>query len=127
MLQPPKSNGSVDARCSVLQRHFTHVVPLLTFIRDHLGFEVSASTSKAATKLSEQQWQRLNRTLVGFTQVSPAHISSQTGPCTTIYEVVQEAQLQILANAAAASPNGVCRSKYDTSNNVLFERISPTG
>uniref|UniRef100_V5EU89 Telomerase reverse transcriptase n=1 Tax=Kalmanozyma brasiliensis (strain GHG001) TaxID=1365824 RepID=V5EU89_KALBG len=46
--------------------------------------------------------------------------ASQNGPCTTIHEAVQEAQLQILTKASAHA-NSETRAKYDASNNVLLK------
>ncbi|CDS00916.1 uncharacterized protein SPSC_02028 [Sporisorium scitamineum] len=119
-MPPPKS--SADVQCSVLQRHFVKVSPLLTFVREHFGIDAATSTSKQSSNLSDEQWKRLNGTLVGLNDVSTPRISNLSGgECPTIHEAVQEAQLQILANASAGQASCVGKSKYDASNNVLLK------
>lgn len=125
----PPSESKGGTRCSVLQRHFARVVPLLTFVSEHFGIEVAASSSNQAYALSEEQWTRLNRTLVGINESDLASLASppphrptdsQNGPCTTIHEAVQEAQLQILTKASAHA-SSEARAKDDASNNVLLK------
>ncbi|EST06693.2 reverse transcriptase [Kalmanozyma brasiliensis GHG001] len=125
----PVSEPGDGARCSVLERHFARVVPLLTFVRELFDIEVAATSSKQTCALSEEQWQRLSHTLVGINDCSLASLASppphrpaasQNGPCTTIHEAVQEAQLQILTKASAHA-NSETRAKYDASNNVLLK------
>ncbi|CBQ68186.1 conserved hypothetical protein [Sporisorium reilianum SRZ2] len=118
-MQPPKT--STDAQSTVLQRHFFKVSPLLTFVRKQFGIEAAASTSKPSTSLSDEQWRRLNGTLVGVNAVNPPRFADQTASCTTIHEAVQEAQLQILANASAGQASCMGKSKYDASHNVLLK------
>lgn len=119
----PPQQSSDGPRCSVLQRHFAKVVPLLTFIRDRFGVDVDVSSSKQALRLSPEKWKRLQQTLVGINDASsPSELhcpaQTQTSPCTTVHEAVQEAQLQILANARPTSGQN---PKYDASHNVLLK------
>ncbi|SPO20458.1 uncharacterized protein UTRI_00858_B [Ustilago trichophora] len=124
------SHSSADARCSVLVRHFAQVVPLLTFVRECFGVEAAASSSKQSCGLSDEQWRRLDGTLVGIdASVSGYPIrplasdrgpQSQTGVHGTLHEAVQEAQLQILANASARGPSAT-KGKQEASNNVLLK------
>lgn len=127
-MQPPKSSSG-DIKCSVLERHFAKVVPLLTLIREQFGVELGASSSKNPPNgLSFERWKLLNITLVGIDSLiaaqTPPHRSSQwlsqSGPCTTIHEAVQEAQLQILAKTSTQT-SAVARRRYDASNNVLVK------
>ncbi|CCF51257.1 uncharacterized protein UHO2_00683 [Ustilago hordei] len=116
--------SSSDVKCSVLPRHFPHVNPLPTFVRNHFGIELSASSSGQPSALSDEQWRRLISTLVctdAPTQMpTPGGIRSQTSSHTPIHEAVQEAQLQILANASARRDVSV-RGKQDPSCNVLLK------
>ena len=115
---------------SVLLRHFAEVVPLLTFIRERFGIEAAASSSKQAGGLSAEQWKRLNGTLVGINPSAsdrsapilerPTGNQSQFGLHTTIYEVVQEAQLQILAKSSVRGGQRA-RDRQEASSNVLLK------
>ncbi|SPO21381.1 uncharacterized protein UTRI_00858 [Ustilago trichophora] len=127
-MEPGKSGA--DVRCSVLLRHFARVVPLLTFVRECFGVEAAASSSRQVCGLSEEQWKRLRGTLVGIDvsasgyTIRPSESDrgarSQTDVHGTIHEAVQEAQLQILANASARGPSAT-RGKQEASSNVLLK------
>lgn len=116
-------------RCSVLQRHFAEVVPLLTLIHDRFGIDASTSSSRSTPDLSEERWACLDGTVVGLDQHASdasqsrswnAVISSSATSHHTIYEAVQEAQLQILSLTPARGTTAI-HGRPTASSNILLK------